>query len=299
MGASIETTLELWASSLREVKSRMRPLFAQERAALNAGLFVDGLLGDERRKTGWMRAEAAGDPGPWRPQAVLGRDRWDADALRDLVRNYVTEHLADANAVLVIDETGFLKQGKASCAVARQYTGSAGKITNCQIGVFAAYVSRHGHAFIDRALYLPKGWTDDPARLKTTYVPGDVSFSTKPQLAAEMIERALVAGVPFRWVAADSVYGVGDIERDLRQAGKGYVLASIPVIGLHHGASRNELSAPPRSSQRRSDDLTGGVCRPVPEPKDRDCTTGATSNWPISKAKSPTITAKSFGHEAC
>ena len=133
----------------------------------------------------------------------MGRDRWDADALRDLVRNYVTEHLADANAVLVIDETGFLKQGKASCGVARQYTGSAGKITNCQIGVFAAYVSRHGHAFIDRALYLPKGWTDDPARLKATYVPGDVSFSTKPQLAAEMIERALVAGVPFRWVAAD------------------------------------------------------------------------------------------------
>src|SRR4029079_6438344 len=130
--ASIETTRELWASSLREVKKRIRPLFAQERAALNAGLFVDGLLGDERRKTGWMRAEAAGDPGPWRQQAVLGRNRWDADALRDLVRDYATEHLADENAVLVIDETGFLKQGKASCGVARQYTGSAGKITNCQ-----------------------------------------------------------------------------------------------------------------------------------------------------------------------
>jgi SRSO17 transposase len=127
----------------------------------------------------------------------LGRDRWDADALRDLVRDYATVHLADENAVLVIDETGFLKQGKASCGVARQYTGSAGKITNCQIGVFAAYVSRHGHAFVDRALYLPKGWTDDPARLKATYVPGDIGFSTKPQLAAEMIERALAAGVPF------------------------------------------------------------------------------------------------------
>jgi SRSO17 transposase len=223
-GASIETTLALWASSLREVKKRMRPLFEQDRTALNAGLFVDGLLGDERRKTGWMRAEAAGDPGPWRQQAVLGRDRWDADGLRDMVRDYVTEHLADENAVLVIDETGFLKQGKASCGVARQYTGSAGKITNCQIGVFAAYVSRHGHAFIDRALYLPKGWTDDPVRLKATYVPDNVSFSTKPQLAVEMIERALAAGVPFRWVAGDSVYGVGDIERDLRQAGKGYVL---------------------------------------------------------------------------
>ena len=182
-GAPIEATLELWTSSLRDVRSRMRSLFAQERTALNAGLFVDGLLGEERRKSGWMRAEAAGDPGPWRQQALLGRDRWDADALRDLVRDYVTEHLADANAVLVIDETGFLKQGKSSCGVARQYTGSAGKITNCQIGVFAAYVSRHGHAFIDRALYLPKGWTEDPTRLKATYVPSDVGFLTKPQLA--------------------------------------------------------------------------------------------------------------------
>jgi SRSO17 transposase len=223
-GASIERTLELWASSLREVKKRIGPLFAQKRAALNAGLFVDGLLGDERRKTGWMRAEAADDPGPWRQQALLGRDRWDADALRDMVRDYVTEHLADANAVLVIDETGFLKQGKASCGVARQYTGSAGKITNCQIGVFACYVSRHGHALIDRALYLPKDWTDDPARLKATYVPADVDFSTKPRLAGLMIDRAIAAGLRFRWVAADTVYGVGDIERDLRRAGKGYVL---------------------------------------------------------------------------
>jgi len=223
-GASIEATLELWASSLREVKRRVRPLFAQDRAATNAGLFVDGLLGDERRKTGWMRAEAAGDPGPWRQQALLGRDRWDADALRDMVCEYVIEHLADDDAVLVIDETGFLKQGKSSCGVARQYTGSAGKITNCQIGVFAAYVSRHGHAFIDRALYLPKAWTDNPARLKTTYVPNDVTFATKPQLAARMIERAIATSVPFRWVAGDTVYGVGDIERELRQAGKGYVL---------------------------------------------------------------------------
>ena len=223
-GASIEATLELWASSLREVKRQMRQLFAQDRAAINAGLFLDGLLGNERRKTGWMRAEAAGDPGPWRQQALLGRDRWDADALRDMVREYVIEHLADDDAVLVVDETGFLKQGKSSCGVARQYTGSAGKITNCQIGVFAAYVSRHGHAFIDRALYVPKSWTDDPGRLKATYVPDDVVFATKPQLAARMIDRAIATSVPFRWVAGDTVYGVGDIERDLRQAGKGYVL---------------------------------------------------------------------------
>ena len=139
-------------------------------------------LGDERRKTGWMRAEAAGDPGPWRQQAILGRGRWDADGLRDIVRDYVVEHLGAADAVLVIDATGFLKQGKASCGVGRQYTGSAGKITNCQIGVFAAYVSRHGHAFIDRALYLPKSWVNDPARLAATHVPDGMDFAPKPAL---------------------------------------------------------------------------------------------------------------------
>ena len=222
--ASIEETLALWAASLREIKKRIRPLFGQERVAKNAGLFLEGLLGDEQRKTGWMRAEAAGDPGPWRQQAILGRRDWDADALRDIVRDYVIEHLADDDAVLVIDETGFLKQGKASCGVARQYTGSAGKITNCQIGVFAAYVSRHGHAFIDRALYLPKEWTDDPDRLEAAYVPADAGFATKPKLATRMIARAIAASVPFKWVAGDTVYGVGDIEQQLRRAGKGYVL---------------------------------------------------------------------------
>src|ERR687886_678649 len=150
-GVSIEETLELWAASRREVKARMRPLFTPERVAASAGLFLDGLLGEERRKTGWMRAETAGDPGPWRQQAVLGRAHWDADALRDLVRDYAVETLAAPDAVLVVDETGFLKQGSASCGVKRQYTGSVGKIANCQIGVFAAYVSDRGHAFIDRA----------------------------------------------------------------------------------------------------------------------------------------------------
>jgi SRSO17 transposase len=171
-----------------------------------------------------MRAEAAGDSGPWRQQAVLGRGRWDGDALRDIVRDHVVEHLGEPDAVLVIDETGFLKQGKASCGVGRQYTGSVGKITNCQIGVFAAYVSGKGHAFIDRALYLPKAWTSDPARLRTAHVPDTVTFATKPTLAASMATRAIAAGVPFAWVAADTVYGVGELEMTLRRAGKGYVL---------------------------------------------------------------------------
>src|SRR5215469_16018446 len=149
-GASVEDALTLCASLLREAKQRIGPLFTQKRVAISAGQFLDGLLGNEPRKTGWMRAEAAGDQGPWRQQAILGRGRWDADALRDIVRDYALETLADEDAVLVIDETSFLKQGKASCGVARQYTGSAGKLTNCQIGVFAVYVSRNGHAFLDR-----------------------------------------------------------------------------------------------------------------------------------------------------
>jgi SRSO17 transposase len=223
-GVSVERALELWASSLRDVKGRIRPLFQQDRMAASAGLFLDALLGPERRRTGWMRAEAAGDPGPWRQQALLGRAQWEADALRDVVRDYVVATLADPDAVLVIDETGFLKQGRASCGVGRQYTGSAGKITNCQIGVFAAYVSRHGHAFIDRALYLPKAWTDDRTRMAAAHVPRGTPFRTKPQLAAAMIERAIAADVPFGWVAGDSIYGVGEIEIALRRAGKGYVL---------------------------------------------------------------------------
>ena len=243
-GASIEQTLDLWSAELRAVKAQIQSLFGHASVAASASAFLDGLLGPERRKTGWMRAEAAGDPGPWRQQAVLGRSHWDADALRDLVRDYALETLATPDAVLVIDETGFLKQGTSSCGVQRQYTGSAGKITNCQIGVFAAYVSDKGHAFIDRRLYLPKVWTDDidrrlylpkvwtddPTRLTAAHVPAMVGFATKPRLAVSMIERAIRAGVPFAWAAADSVYGVGEVETALRQAGKGYVLG---VTGSH------------------------------------------------------------------
>jgi SRSO17 transposase len=146
--------------------------------------------------------------------------------LRDMVREYALETLASPGAVLVIDETGFLKQGQRSCGVGRQYTGSAGKITSCQIGVFAAYVSDKGCAFIDRQLYLPKDWTNTPERRTAAQVPDSVQFVTKPAIAAQMIERAMAAGVPFAWVAADTIYGVGAIQMQLRRAGKGYVLGA-------------------------------------------------------------------------
>jgi SRSO17 transposase len=230
LGASIEQTLDLWSAELDAVKAQIQPLFGHASVAASAAAFLDGLLGPERRKTGWRRAEAAGDPGPWRQQAVLGRSRWEADALRDLVRDDALEALAAPDAVLVLDETGFLKQGTSSCGVQRQYTGSAGKITNCQIGVFAAYVSDRGHALIDRRLYLPSSWTDQPDRLRAAHVPDEVRFATKPAIAVAMIERALKAGVAFAWVAADSIYGVGEVEKVLRQVGKGYVLG---VTGTH------------------------------------------------------------------
>jgi SRSO17 transposase len=223
-GVAVEDLLQLWSAELREAKARLRPLFAQFATARSAATFLDQLLGPERRKTGWMRAEAAGDPGPWRQQAVLGRSSWDADGLRDVVRDYALESLAEPDGTLVIDETGFLKQGKASCGVGRQYTGTAGKITNCQVGVFAAYVSSRGHALVDRRLYLPKDWTSNRARLEKAHVPEGVRFATKPAIAVDMARRAVEAGVPFAWVAADAVYGVGDLEMALRRAGKGYVL---------------------------------------------------------------------------
>jgi SRSO17 transposase len=161
--------------------------------------------------------------------------------------------------VLVVDETGFLKQGKASCGVGRQYTGSAGKITNCQIGVFLAYASRHGHALIDRALYLPRDWTRDPARLAAAHVPEDASFATKPQIAADMVKRAVSAKVPFSWVVGDTVYGVGEIETLLRREGRGYVLGAnatdqfnswgrLPVVA---GTAEEIARALPASAWRR------------------------------------------------
>ena len=226
IGVPVERMLELWCVELRQVKAHLKSLFAHPSVATSAATFLDGVLGPERRKTGWMRAEAAGDPGPWRQQAVLGRSHWDADALRDMVRDYALETLAAPEAVLVIDETGFLKHGLRSCGVGRQYTGSAGKITNCQIGVFAAYVSHKGCAFIDRQLYLPKDWISNSIRRQAAHVPDSLRFVTKPEIAAEMIARALAAGVPFDWVAADTIYGVGAIEMQLRRAGKGYVLGA-------------------------------------------------------------------------
>lgn len=151
--------------------------------------------------------------------------RWDADAVRDDLRAYVVEHLGDPDAVLVLDETGFLKKGERSVGVQRQYSGTAGRIENCQIGVFLGYAGRHGYALIDRTLYLPQSWAGDEERRRTAWVPEEVPFATKPKLGLTMLKRALDAGVPCAWVAGDSVYGTDSaIRRGLERRRVGYVL---------------------------------------------------------------------------
>jgi len=255
-GASIETTLELWASSLREVKRRMRPLFTQARVARSAENFLEGLLGEERRKTGWMRAEAAGDPGPWRQQAILGRGQWDADALRDIVRDYALETLANDDAVLVVDETGFLKQGKAACGVARQYTGSAGKITNCQIGVFACYVAPRGHAFIDRELYLPKSWTDDPARMAKAHVPQEIIDSASGGFAAGLFRIRCLNSLVARIATLDSIR----VRRAARRADLWSRFGGAEAGGDRHLLSTpRELQSGPQSKKDRTEGVTPGL----------------------------------------
>jgi SRSO17 transposase len=171
------------------------------------------LLAPVERKNGWQLAEALGERTPDGVQRLLNAARWDADAVRDDLRQYVVRHLGDADAVLVVDETGFLKKGRKSAGVARQYSGTAGRIENCQIGVFVHYASKHGQAFIDRALYLPKAWVRDGARRREAGIPDAVGFATKGELARTMLARAYAAGVPARWVTADEVYGT---DRGLR-----------------------------------------------------------------------------------
>jgi SRSO17 transposase len=159
------------------------------------------------RKHSWQLAEVRGDATPYGLQHLLRRARGDADAVRDALQRYLVEHLGDPNAVLVVDETGFLKKGRHSAGVARQYRGTAGRVDNCQIGVFVAYASCHGQARLDRELYLPEEWTKDTARCRLAGIAEGRHFATKPQLARQMLARAFAIGIPARWVTGDSVYG--------------------------------------------------------------------------------------------
>jgi SRSO17 transposase len=197
-----------WSEELEAVGNRLSDHFARSEVRQRAQDYLRGLLSEAERKNSWQLAEVAGNSTPYGIQHLLGRASWDADALRDDLREYVIEHLADSESCLIVDESGFIKKGQKSVGVKRQYTATLGKRENCQVGVFLAYASGRGQAFIDRELYLPEEWALDKERRQRAGVPEEVGMRTKPELAKEMLRRALVdGGVKASWVVADSVYG--------------------------------------------------------------------------------------------
>jgi SRSO17 transposase len=218
--------VEEWAAELEALCERIAPRFHRVEVRRRTGAFLRGLLAGVQRKNGWQLAEQAGAATPDGMQRLLNHARWDAGEVRDDLRGYVVEHLGDPQAVLVVDETGFLKKGAKSAGVQRQYSGTAGRIENCQVGVFLAYASRRGHALIDRELYLPEGWLSDRVRCREAAIPDEIGFRTKPELARVMLERALDAGVPCGWVTGDEVYGGdGRLRRWLEEREVPHVLA--------------------------------------------------------------------------
>jgi SRSO17 transposase len=205
-----ELTVDLvraWLLELTDVERRIGARFPRWDARRRAGAYLRGLLSPVERKNGWQLAEVNGDDTPYGVQHLLGRAIWDADAVRDDLRGYVMEHLGTPEGVMVIDETGFLKKGRHSAGVAHQYSGTAGRVENCQIGVFLAYASARGQALLDRELYLPKEWTNERERCALAGIPPERAFATKPALARSMVAQAFQAGVAARWVTGDSVYG--------------------------------------------------------------------------------------------
>jgi SRSO17 transposase len=217
--------VEEWAGEMAAVGARIGRHFARSEPRQRAAGYLCGLLSDAQRKNGWQLAERLGDTTPDGVQHLLARADWDADAVRDDLLGYLAEHLGHPDGVLVVDETGFLKKGTKSAGVARQYSGAAGRIENCQVGVFLGYATAKGRGLLDRELYLPKEWTGDAERRKEAGVPEEVEFATKLVLARRMIDRAVAAGVPARWATADAVYGSDyHFRAALERHGLGYVV---------------------------------------------------------------------------
>src|SRR3954454_11899294 len=238
-----------WARGLDELVERIAPRFRRIERRLRVRTYLQGLLAPIERKNGWQLAENAGDRTPDGVQDFLARMRWDADQVRDDLQAYVIAQLVDADAVLVLDETGFIKKGTKSVG---EYSGTAGRIENCQIGVFLGYASRHSHALIDRALYLPEVWANDPARRDAAGVPAQTGLATKPQLGQQMLARAFAAGVPCRWVTGDSVYGADyALRRSIEKSGRGYVLAVTSRQRLGFKTVADWLDDVPASSWQR------------------------------------------------
>jgi SRSO17 transposase len=234
-----------WAAGLEALHARIAGRFVRAEPRRRVLAYLRGLVGNVGRKNGWQLAEHAGEATPDGMQRLLATADWDPDLVRDDLRGYVVEHLGDPQAVLVVDETGFLKKGTTSVGVQRQYSGTAGKVDNCQLGVFLAYASSRGRAFIDRELYLPKAWTEDRARCRAARVPEEVGFQTKPQLARVLVQRALDAGVPASWVTADEVYGQDPAFRVWLEGRKmAYVLAikSSELLAVGDGPAKQSAA---------------------------------------------------------
>jgi SRSO17 transposase len=218
--------IEGWRAGLDALHARIASRFRRAEARERAKRYLAGLLDQVERKNGWQLAEHLGESGPQGVQRLLNAAEWDENAVRDDLRSYVTEHLGAPDGVLIVDETGFLKKGTKSVGVQRQYSGTAGRRENCQIGVFLSYASSKGRTFLDRELYLPQTWADDPERRREAGVPPEVRFATKPNLATRMLERAFAAGVPAAWVTGDEIYGdATDLRRCLEEGSHPYVLA--------------------------------------------------------------------------
>ncbi len=242
-----------WGQQLDEVARRIGERFARSEARGRVRAYLIGLLGPVQRKNAWQLAEQVGDESSYGVQYLMGRAEWEPDAARDDLRGYVVETLGDPDAVLTLDETGSLKKGTHSAGVARQYTGTAGRIENARVGVFLAYSSRHGAAFLDRALYLPEGWADDPARRKKAGIPEGAGLVTKPQLAKGMLRRAFAAGVPAAWVTGDEVDGSdGDVRRWLEDEGRPYVPAVRANQYVWVGPRQAEAAALAKSLPKRA-----------------------------------------------
>lgn len=223
---SFPSAEELWTAAFQEVCERIGPSFARSETRKRAQAYLQGLLSPIERKNGWQLAEEAGERTPYAMQYLLSRAVWDAEQLRERLREYIEDTMGDASGMLVIDETGFLKKGTKSVGVQRQYSGTAGRIENCQIGVFLTYTTVVGHTLLDRELYLPKSWTNDPKRCQEADVPTRVRFATKPTLAARMLWRTLDGGIKADWVLGDSVYGSHrPLRKGLEERSQAYALA--------------------------------------------------------------------------
>lgn len=225
-GRVAERDVVRWSRELERVAERIGPRFGRPELRARAPVYLEGLIAGLERKNGWQLAEFAGDATPTNLQHFLGRAKWDADAVRDDLVRYVAERLGEPEGVLIVDETGFLKKGTKSAGVGRMYSGTAGRIENCQVGVFCGYRSAKGQTLVDRELYLPKDWIAARARCRAAGLPDEIEFATKPELARRMLARTLDAGLPARWVTADEVYGSdGRFREFLEGRGLSYVVA--------------------------------------------------------------------------